>query len=226
MRVVLSLGGGIINPDGKPDVELIKKMGSILVESKYDFGIVTGGGRVARIYAEAARELGANEFEADEVAIITTKQNAKLLIAALGEVAYPKVLNDFDDAAQAAFEKKVVVMGGTIPGITTDTDSVLLAEKLHAKRLVNISNVDAIYSANPRTNPKAKRYEKLTYEQLIKLAVEGDKRMAGQNFVFDLLACKLAARSKIELHFVSGKNVSDIENAIEGKKHSGTVVRN
>lgn len=225
MRVVISLGGGMMNPDGIPDVSLIKNICSMLADSKHDFGIVTGGGKIARIYADAARQLGANEFEADEVAIITTKQNAKLLITALGELAYPKVIEDFDSAAQAAFEKKVVVMGGTIPGITTDSDSVLLAEKLHAKRLVNISNVDAIYDSNPRTNPKAKKFDKLTYEGLIQLAVSSDKRMAGQNFVFDILACKLAARSKIELHFVSGKNISDVENAIEGKKHSGTVVK-
>jgi uridylate kinase len=85
--------------------------------------------------------------------------------------------------------------------------------------------VDAIYSANPRTNPDAKRFKKLTYEELVSLALASDTRKAGTNFVFDMLACKLAARSKLELHFVSGKNLDDLKKAIEGKDHNGTVVK-
>ncbi|MBI4975444.1 UMP kinase, partial [Candidatus Peregrinibacteria bacterium] len=65
----------------------------------------------------------------------------------------------------------IVVIGGTIPGITTDTDSVLLAEALKAQRLVNISNTDAIYDSNPKTNPNAKKFSSLGYEQLIDLAI-------------------------------------------------------
>lgn len=225
MRVVLSLGGGTINPEGTPDVETIRKLAKVILDSPHSFGIVTGGGRVARVYAQAARELGANEFEADEVAVITTRQNAKLMITALGDKCYPKVVDDFDEAAQASYDKKVVIMGGTIPGITTDTDSVLLAEKLHATRLVNISNVDAIYDSNPRTNPNAKKFPKMTHEELAALANVSDTRKAGTNFVFDLLACKLAARSKLELHFVSGKNLDDLKKAIDGKSHNGTVVK-
>lgn len=225
MRVVLSLGGGTINPDGIPDIETIRKLVKMILQSNHEFGIVTGGGKIARVYAQAARELGANEFEADEVAVMTTRQNAKLMITAFGETCYPKVISDFEDAGQALSEKKIIIMGGTIPGITTDTDAVLLAEKIHATRLVNISNVEAIYDSNPKQNPNAKRFEKMGYEELITLANKSDTRQAGTNFVFDILACKLAARSKLELHFVSGKRLDDLKNAIEGKKHSGTIVK-
>ncbi len=135
-----------------------------------------------------------------------------------------RVIDDFEFAKEPARENKAVVMGGTIPGITTDTDSVLLAEAVGAGRLVNVSNVDAIYDSDPRKNPNAKRYVKMGYEELIALASQSDKRMAGTNFVFDLLACKLIARSKIETHFVSYKKMDDLEAAIEGKKHGGTVV--
>lgn len=223
--IVLSLGGGIINPDGNPDAEFLKKLANMLKESKYNFGIVCGGGRTARAYAQAVRELGANEFEADEIAIISTRQNAALIISALGEDTYSKVITDFDEARNAATQHRIIVMGGTIPGISTDTDSALLAEALHAKRLVNMSNVDAIYDSNPKTNPKAKKYNKLYYTDLIALATRGDSRKAGENFVFDLLACKLIARSGIETHFVNGRNLEEVKKAIEGKIHSGTVVK-
>lgn len=222
--VVLSLGGGVINPDGTPDSDFIKKFSKLIRESKCNFGIVTGGGRTARVYAQTARELGANEFEADEIAIISTRQNAALIATALRGIAYPKVITEFDEARNAAMDHRVVVMGGTIPGITTDTDAALLAETLHAPRLVNMSNVDAIYDSNPKSNPNAKKYSKLYYTDLISLACKSDTRKAGENFVFDLLACKIIARSGIEAHFVNGRNLDDVKKAIEGKAHSGTVI--
>jgi len=225
MRVVLSIGGSSINPDGKPDINFLKGIAKVLRESKNEFGIVTGGGSVARAYANAARELGAGEYDADSVAIIATKQNAHILIAALGDIAHPNVPMTFERARLAFGKHRVVVMGGTIPGITTDSDSALLAEAIGATRLVNISNVDAIYDSDPRKNPNAKKFEKLAYDQLIGLAVKSDKRTAGTHFVFDMLACKLISRSKIETHFVSCKNLKDVANAIEGKKHGGTVVK-
>jgi uridylate kinase len=227
MHVVLSIGGSSIIPDGKPDLQFLKSMAQLIKRSKNSFGILCGGGTFARVYANAARELGASEYEADSIAIRSTKQNAHLLLTALrgaGIDACERVIEDFELAKEPARKSKAVVMGGTIPGITTDTDSVLLAEAIGAKRLVNISNVDAIYDSDPKKNANAKRYAKMDYDELISLAASSDKRMAGTNFVFDLLACKLISRSKIETHFVSFKRMDDLENAIEGKKHGGTVV--
>ena len=212
----------MVNPDGKPDLGFLRSLAKLIKNSKNSFGILVGGGNLARTYAQAARELGAGEYEADNVAIVETRQNAALVIAALREQGidvHRSVLTDFEEAKH--LDNKAVVMGGTIPGITTDTDAVLLAEATGAGRLINISNVDAVYESDPRKNPGAKKFAKMSYDQLIALAAESDKRKAGTNFVFDMLACKLIARSGIETHFVSKK---DMQNAIEGKKHSGTVV--
>ncbi|MFH1222458.1 MAG: UMP kinase [Candidatus Micrarchaeota archaeon] len=223
MTIVLSIGGSCVNPDGKPDVAFVKSIAALIRKSNEKFGILVGGGRVARDYAAAARELGASEFDADEIAIVSTKQNAMLIVQGLKDIAYPVALNDFTKARKAALSSRVVVMGGTIPGITTDTDAVLLAEAIGAKRLVNISNVSGVYSADPKKDPKAKKFDRMSYDELAALGVASDKRMAGTNFIFDMLACKLISRSKIEAHFVS-KDMKEIENAINGKKHGGTVV--
>jgi len=226
MHVVLSIGGSAINPEGKPSLEFLKAIAKLIHESNNEFGILTGGGSIARVYANAARELGANEYEADAIGITSTRQNAQLLITALsgaGVDVYRHVITDFEEAKGR--KNKVVVMGGTIPGITTDTDAVLLAEAIGATRLVNISNVEGIYDTNPKKNPKAKKFAKMSYNELIKLAAENDSRSAGTHFVFDMLACKLIARSKIETHFVSCEGMPNIKNAIEGRKHAGTVVK-
>lgn len=225
MHVVLSVGGSAINP-GEPDLGFLRSMARIIKKSKNTFGILCGGGTIARVYANAARQLGSSEYDADAIAITSTRQNAQLMVAALhasGIDVFQEVVADFELARRP--KNKVVVMGGTIPGITTDADAVLLAEATGAKRLINISNVDAIYDSDPKKNPKAKRFAKMSYDELIELAAKSDKRMAGMNFIFDMLACKLIARSRIETHFVSGKSMADVENAIDGRKHGGTVVR-
>ncbi len=218
---VLSIGGSTINP-GTIDPEYIKKLGRLLAD--YHVGVVVGGGSSARQYAKAMRDISENEFLADECAILSTKQNALLLMAAMGKSAYPEVTNDFSKARGYYYSGKSVVMYGTIPGITTDTDSVLLAEALGIKKLINISNIDGIYDKNPAIFPDAKKLKELTHDELIVLSSREDERKAGTNFVFDSVAAKLAKRSMIEIHFVSS-DLKEIEKALKGSKHSGTVVR-
>lgn len=225
--VVLSVGGSVINP-GSPDIDFLKSFAKLLIKlsAQRRIAVVCGGGKPARDYAHGVRALGASEFTADEAAILLTRANATLLSAALGEAAYPGVMDDFTSAARASTSttKRILVMGGTIPGITTDTDAALLAEKLGAKKLFNLSNVDALYD-RPPNKPGAKRLSTISHAGLVKLANAYDLRKAGMNFVFDIIACKIVARSNVETHFVSGKDLKDVEAAIAGRKHSGTVVR-
>jgi len=222
--VVLSLGGSLVNP-GTPDPQYVSSLVKMLRSTKYNFGIVVGGGKLARKWADAARKKGASEFEADEAAIDATKKNAQFVIDIIKKDVNRVVCQSFGSAREQSKKSRFVVMGGTIPGITTDSDAVLLAECLHSKRILNLSNIDGIYSDNPVRNPNAKKFHKMSYQQLIDLAGKNDLRRAGTHFVFDFLACKLIARSKIEAHFVHGKNLLDVRKAIEGRQHGGTVVK-
>ena len=222
--IVLSLGGSLVNP-GTPDTQYVASLVRLLRGMKYKFGIVVGGGKLARQYAEAARKKGGNEFEADEAAIKATKKNAQVVIDAVKKDVNAKVCETFDEARKQAAKHKFVVMGGTIPGITTDSDAVLLAECLGAKRVLNLSNIDGVYNDNPVRNHNAKKFNRMNYDQMIDLAGKNDMRTAGTHFVFDFLACKLIARSKIEAHFVHGKNLLDVRKAVDGKPHGGTVVK-
>ncbi len=225
MIIVLSLGGSLMNTEQGINQNYLEEIKKIIEKSPNKFGIVTGGGYAARQYVREVKSRQGNEFEADEAAIEATQENAKVLIKTLGKSAYPKVPKDFKEAKKASEKYKVIVMGGLLPGMTTDSDAVLLTECLEANKLINISNVDGVYNKDPRKDPTAKKYHFLTHEELINLAFEADKRTAGTHFVFDLLACKLAARSKIELHFVNGKDLGSVRNAVEGKEHNGTIVR-
>ena len=220
-KVVVSLGGSVINP-GQPNLELLAKLADVFNNFEGKLGIVAGGGKYARVYSSAVRELSNNEFFADEVAILETKQNALLVLASLRDVC-PYVPESFREASSVLNSYSKVVMGGALPGITTDAVSVMLAEVIRADRVINISNVDGVYDKNPNEEG-AKKLDELSLKELLDLAYTYDKRAAGEHFIFDLLACKLAVRSSMEIHFVS-TNLEDIHAALRGRKHSGSVAR-
>lgn len=224
--ITLSIGGSLLVP-GEPDIDYIKKISKVFrkYSKKYKFAIVTGGGADARMYARAMKKIHNNEFLADQAAILSTWQNAYLVLAALQDISYKKLPDTFDEAAEALDHNDIVIMGGTIPGTTTDTVAVLLAERIDSKRLINVSNVEAIYTEDPKKDKNAKKLSVMKHSELAKMAAEKDNRKAGENFIFDILASKLLARSGIEGHFVSGKKLEDLEKAIMGKKHNGTVVK-
>ncbi|MFH0927334.1 MAG: UMP kinase [Candidatus Micrarchaeota archaeon] len=220
--ITISVGGSLLN-DGKPNAKMAKSLASIFKASKKNLAITVGGGKEARIAAEAARKKTGSEFDADVAGIKITHKNAEALRKALGPGAGKKISLTFEQAIKSAKTQKYLIMGGTIPGITTDADAALLAEALGSKTLINLSKT-AIYGSDPSKNPQAKKFSRLSYSELMSLAASSDQRKAGTNFIFDLLACSLISRSKIKAHFIDGRNLEEVKKAIEGKPHSGTIV--
>jgi uridylate kinase len=114
-----------------------------------------------------------------------------------------------------------VVMGGVIPGQTTDAVAALLAEKVRADLVINWTSVDGIYSADPKKHKEAVKHQTLTPVEL-QAIIRGDRLEAGSNTVFDTLAAKIIGRSGIPLVVLDGRKPVDPRKAIRGKK--GTLV--
>ncbi|MBI5225766.1 UMP kinase [Candidatus Micrarchaeota archaeon] len=224
--LVISLGGSLLN-----QTVYAKSFAAILSPhlKARKFAVVTGGGQKAALYADAARTRMAGkagaEFYADFDAINATRENASGLKKAFGTLAFSKIITHPLDAVSALKKKNLVLSGGFLPGITTDACSVLIAEAIGADRVVNASRVDGIYDKNPSEFKDARRYDRLTHAELVDLAVKFDQRKARTNFVFDLVATKLAARSSIAVDFVDGRDLLQLTAAIEGKAFVGTRVR-
>ncbi|MBI5035964.1 UMP kinase [Candidatus Micrarchaeota archaeon] len=218
--IVISLGGSLLADEDYPGA-----LAEVLLPltKKYFFAIVCGGGEKARAYAQVARKETQSEFYADKAAIEATRENANFVKGSFGWQAYSKIALCPEEAVSYLNKKRVVFSGGFLPGITTDACAVLLAEALGATKVVNASKVDGVYDRNP-SERGAKLFPKLKHQQLIELAAQFDERKARTNFVFDLVAAKLAARSKIRVEFVDGRDLKALKNAVEGKKHKGTIV--
>ena len=218
--VVISLGGSIVCGE-KIDAEYISSFRSFLEKwSKRErIFLVVGGGRTARDYIKAASNFGFDQYTLDKIGIEATRINASLF---LGPYSYPKVATTVEEAVMASSSYPVVLMGGTEPGHTTDAVSLLLAERLGEKRVVNMTSVGGVYDDDPRENPKAKIIKSMSYADAEKMFLGRDMD-AGLNLPFDLLSLKIAQRSGIEI-CVMGKSIEDLEKVIVDGECSGTSI--
>jgi len=222
MILVVSIGGSVLTSNLDP--ERIRKYASSIqaIAEKHTTYIVVGGGRIARDYITAARDLGANEVECDIIGIDMTRINAKLLIAAMGNSAYPVPLTSYQDARNAALTGRVVVMGGLIPGQTTDAVSAVLAEYVGADLLINATSVDGVYTADPNLDSKAEKISSMTPSQLVDIVIKIDMS-AGSNSPLDPLAAKIIQRCGIKTIVIDGREPGNINEAAAGR-HNGTLI--
>ncbi len=221
--VVISIGGSILIPDQNDSV-YIGKLAEMLKKAseKVRVCVVCGGGKIARYYTVTGRELGGGEYDLDLLGIGCTRLNAGLLALALGNKSPTDIPVDVKTAAAKFREGGIVVMGGTEPGHTTDAVATMLATELGAKRVINATSVDAVYSDDPRKNPDAVKYDKLTIEELDALVYKDHG--AGKSSVFDPLGVQIAKKEKIDIQMVDGRNLAELEKAILGQPFSGTYI--
>jgi uridylate kinase len=223
-KVVVSLGGSILVP-GDEDATYLRELAMLLREAcvKVRVFAVTGGGRVARYYIETGRVLGIPESTLDEMGIAATRLNARLLGAALRGVANQEPARTYAEATRLARRYRIVVMGGTRPGHTTDRVSESLARAVGAARIVNATSVDGVYTTDPHRDPSARRLDRIGFEELARIVGEGH-RAAGPAAVFDPIAARALVRDRIRLDVVHGRDLPALRSAILGRPFHGTVV--
>lgn len=225
MRAVISIGGSVLAPD--LDADRVRGYADMLAEfadEGHELGVVVGGGATAREYIQTARELGANEVALDEMGIAVTRLNARLLIAALDEVAIPTPAETFEEALTAVRRQEIAVMGGTVAGHTTDAVGTALAEAINADKLVFATSVPGVYSADPDSDPTAEQFDELTPTELIEVVSKLDVT-AGSNAPVDLLAAKLLQRAHVDAIVLDGTDPNRVASALRGSEVSGTTIR-
>jgi len=224
MRVVISIGGSILAPELDSNrVAAHAEVIESLAAEGCEVGLVVGGGGVARDYITAARDLGANEVQLDQLGIDVTRINARLLISALGSGVKPTPATDYDAAGDALRRGDISVMGGITPGQTTDAVAAAFAEYVDADLLVYATSTDGVYDADPEADPEAIKYTTMSPSELVDLIVPMS-RNAGASAPVDILAAKLIERSGMRTVVLDGSEPSNIETAVLGGDHTGTDI--
>jgi len=156
-----------------------------------------------------ARSTGCNDVECDYIGIDITRLNAKLLISALGDAAYPQPPHDYVEAREALPSGKIIVMGGVIPGQTTDAVAAILAEYLRADLFVIATAVDGVYTADPKQYPDATKYDTMSPKELVRIVMTIEMK-AGSKSPVDPLAAKIIERCNIETIVMDGTSAQDV----------------
>jgi uridylate kinase len=140
----------------------------------------------------------------------------------LGEDGCGSLPVSVDEAEACLKQGKIVVMGGLRPGMTTDSVAALIGERVNADVLVKGSNVDGIFTKDPKKFANAEKLEELKFEDLTRL-LEADSHRAGINQILDPEAVKILRRSRLKTVVVNGYNAENVSAAVKGKS-VGTVI--
>ena len=224
LRAVVKLGGGLFKRD--PDTTALKKMAGVLsgfAGEGNQLVLVAGGGQNARVYITAARKLGADESTSDLLGIELTRANAELLRIALGASAVSKIPTSVAEIPHLVGNGKVVVLGGLQPGQSTNAVAALAAEITRADMLVNGTDVEGVFTQDPKKNPKAKLIRSVHVDKLLSWAMAGEV-FAGRYELLDPLALKILQRARIPTRFVSLEDPGNIIGALKGKELGTRIV--
>lgn len=225
MRVTLCFGGSIVVPTA-PDVDCVTEIAKALRELRtrgHEVLVVVGGGATSRTYIEAAKKFKAPDVFCDTIGIEVTRLNARLIIAALGELAEQNPATTFDAAIRAMLRGKIPVMGGTVPGHTTDAVAAMLANSSKSELLVFFSDVDGVYTADPKLDPNAKKIETMSARDLVRMTAS-IKMRPGIKVIVDPVGAKIIEQARIKTLVLGRGEIKRLPQIIEGDSHSGTTI--
>lgn len=227
-RILLKLSGEVLAGDkghgiDQPTVDVICKSVKDVVDLGVEVGLVVGGGNFWR-----GRTSGnMDRTRADHIGMLATVMNSLALCDALEQLGVDVRVQTAIEMRQIAepyirnratrhLEKgRVVIFGcGTgNPFFTTDTAAALRAVEIDADIICKATNVDGIYSADPKKDPNAVKYDKLKYLDVIS---------EGLN-VMDTTAISLCMDNNLPILVFNLNDPSNIVKAVKGET-IGTIV--
>ena len=228
---IVALGGSLLRPEEAEKRSQwfgqLRQLAVHLEGNGRRLGIVVGGGLPAREGITLARSSFTDSYRLDTVGIAATRLNATILQQSLLDIGCnvcPIIPHSTDEAAELLLEHNFVIMGGTTPGHTTDAVAVALARDSGAPHCVIATNVSHVHDSDPRTNENAKPIEEMTLAELAEIT--GLEALGpGESAAVDPVAVKWAIDSGMRLAVLDGRDLTLLEDAIEGRPFVGTLVR-
>lgn len=228
---IVALGGSLLRPEEAEQRSQwfgqLRQLAVHLEGNGRKLGIVVGGGLPAREGITLARASTTDAYRLDTVGIAATRLNATILQQSLLEIGCnvcPIIPTSTEEAADLLDAHNFVIMGGTTPGHTTDAVAVALAKDCGAPHCIIATNVSHVHDSDPRTDSNAKAIEELTLNQLAEIT--GTEPLEpGESAAVDPVAVKWAIEASIRLAVLDGRNLSTLEDALEGRAFVGTLIK-
>mgnify|MGYP006054664505 FL=1 len=223
--IVMSVGGSLIVPDAIDTTFLSNLKTFIETETANGrrFIIIAGGGRTARNYQDAAATVSTLTSEdLDWMGIHATRLNGHLLRTVFRDIAHPVMVTNPDEVLDIPNTSKVVIASGYRPGSSTDLRAIQIAERVGAKKVINLSNIDYVYTADPRKDSTAEKITDTTWSEFRKLIPETWD--PGLSSPFDPVAAKEAEKEGIEVAIINGSRTDALRDYLERKEFVGTLI--
>lgn len=221
MKAVVSVGGSVLT-EAMENEELhrYEEVFEELSEKADKLVIVTGAGDLKR-YIDAASGFEVSEGWKDLIGIKATRLHATLVASILEEnVPVPETV---EEVATLSEIHDVVVLGGLVPGQSTDAVAAECAEIIDADRMVVATTVDGVYDSDPDADPDAEKFDEMGYTELLDVVRENETG-AGSYPLLDVTAAKLIERSSLETVVLDGRKPEDLSKALSDNP-PGTIVR-
>lgn len=224
--IILSLGGSLIVPNGGINTKFLKEFNKFIrkkVAEGRRFFIVAGGGSTTRHYQGAGKEIlgRITKDDLDWLGIHATRLNAHLLRTIFKDIAHPRIIDHYDEQYPRLVET-VVIAAGWKPGWSTDYDAVLLARDYGATTVINLSNVEMVYTKDPRKFADAQPIEKTSWPYFRDLV--GRRWTPGMNVPWDPIAAGEAEKIGLTVIILKGDDLTNLERLFSGNKFKGTVI--
>lgn len=218
--LVLKITGKVFNANSL----LLEKYISVIRDllGTYRLVAVTGGGPSARRYMEIAKDIGVkSNYWLDLIGIWASRLNSLLIISALSNYAYPRPPESVEEAVKAIGCYKLVVMGGLLPGQSTASVLLQVAEALNVKRVYYFSAIGKVYDKDPAKYPDARPLSLIAASELKSILVQ--KALPGEYALIDVNALDIAIRSSIEIQILDYREPEQIYRALQGE-NPGTAI--
>lgn len=229
--IVVSLGGSLIVPE-EIDWKFLRKFRELIIKQirkGKKFVIITGGGKTCRKYQRAANKVvQLTKDDRDWIGIHSTRLNAHLVKTIFRKFAHPRINKNprTKEDLKKHFRggEKIMVAAGWRPGWSTDFVATILAERLDAKTVINLSNIKYVYDKDPNKFKDAKKIKAISWKDFCKIV--GNKWDPGLNAPFDPVASKLAQELGLRVVIAEGNNIKNLEKIFREEKFKGTVIEN
>ena len=229
-RILLKLSGESLMGNGEYgiDPKMLSKYANdinAIIKKGVEVAVVIGGGNIYRgIQSEGA---GFDRVQGDYMGMLATIINGMALQSALESISIKTRLLTairMEQVAEPYIRRRamshlqkgrVVIFGGGTgnPYFTTDTAAVLRAIEIEADVILKGTRVDGIYSADPEKNPSAKKYESISFDQVLQ------KKLS----VMDLTAFTLCQENNLPIKVFNMNVEGNLTKVCEGK-NVGTLV--
>ena len=229
-RVIVKLSGEALSGAHGSGIDqgMVERLAADLAASAklgVELGVVVGGGNIFRGVEVSAK--GVPRPVGDTMGMLATVMNCLVIEAAieragceartLSALAMTSVCETYNRkrALKNLGKGRVVLLGAGTgnPYFTTDTTAVLRAAELEAHAVLKATNVDGVYSADPKKDPKARRYDKIGHQE----AIEKDLR------VMDGTAFALARENRMPIIVFSITDKNAIATVLRGKGRATIV---